>query len=239
MLAELRTISLCDSDSDLFMQTYNVIHRKSSDSSHSAAVSYYSGTESQQSVSDRSFYDNIAVDDVFEHHHHTHHSHNINNNNNNSNHHYTKARNYLMPPINNLPLRLLKNPHINVNRSVSFQGTCGQSRTYLTPRQNIIVRRRNDENILFTDTPSDFGSTRSSISPSGSNVCSRNNACDCSSIIPKTNVQNDRNLMDESYCYKYHYDKKYDGPFYLKMLRRMQKIFKRQSKKSERGRSRS
>lgn len=232
MLAELRTISLCDSDSDLFMQTYNVIHRKSSDSSHSAAVSYYSGTESQQSVSDRSFYDNIAVDDVFEHHHHhhhhTHHSHNINNNN----HHYTKARNYLMPPINNLPLRLLKNPHVNVNRSVSFQGTCGP---YLTPRQNIIVRRRHDEN-LFPDTPSDFGSTRSSISPSGSNP-SRNNTCDCSSIIPITNVQNDRSLMDESYCYKYHYDKKYDGPFYLKMLRRMQKIFKRQSKKSERGRS--
>ncbi|XP_070490041.1 diacylglycerol kinase theta isoform X4 [Chironomus tepperi] len=227
---ELRTISLCDSDSDLFMQTYNVIHRKSSDSSHSAAVSYYSGTESQQSVSDRSFYDNIAVDDVFEHHHHTHHSHNINNN---SNHHYTKARNYLMPPINNLPLRLLKNPHINVNRSVSFQGTCG---TYLTPRHNIIIRRRHDENI-FNDTPSDFGSTRSSISPSGSNPSPRNNTCDCSSIIPKTNVQIDRNLMDESYCYKYHYDKKYDGPFYLKMLRRMQKIFKRQSKKSLRARS--
>lgn len=232
MLAELRTISLCDSDSDLFMHTYNVTHRKSSDSSHSAAVSYYSGTESQQSVSDRSIYDNIAVDDAFEHHHH-HHSHNINNNN--SNHHYSKARNYLMPPINNLPLRLLKNPHINVNRSVSFQGTCvGQSRTYLAPRQNIIVRRRHDEN-LFTDTPSDFGSTRSSISPSGS----RNNACDCSSIIPITNVQNDRNLMDETYCYKYHYDKKYAGPFYLKMLRRMQKVFKRQSKKSLRGRSRS
>lgn len=50
-------MNLCDSD--LSLQCYNAnVHRKFSASSHS----YYSGTESQQSISARSFYDNIDVE---------------------------------------------------------------------------------------------------------------------------------------------------------------------------------
>lgn len=56
-LAELRTISLCDSD--LFLQNYNASRRKLSECSNSPAISFYSGTESQQSMSDRSIYDNV------------------------------------------------------------------------------------------------------------------------------------------------------------------------------------
>jgi hypothetical protein len=56
-LAELRTISFCDSD--LFLQSYNASRRKLSDCSNSPAISFYSGTESQQSMSDRSIYDNV------------------------------------------------------------------------------------------------------------------------------------------------------------------------------------
>lgn len=187
-------------------------------------------------MSEKSYYDNIPIDDDFEHHH----SHNINNKaSNNNNHRYTKARNYLMPPINNYSLRNLKNPHINVNRSVSFQGTCGeQSYSCLKPRPNVLIRRRNNENISSRyrfDTPSDIGSTRSSISPSGSKSSRIIPACDCNSITFKTDVQN-----DDDNCSYDSYDKKCEGPFYIKMLRRMQKISsfwrKGQSKKSQRGR---
>lgn len=219
------------------------MHRKSSDSSHSAAVSYYSGTESQQSVSDRSFYDN-----VFEQHHHHHHHHHIgccphvlplpphhninshssssnNNNNNNGNRHYTKARNYLMPPINNS----LRNnhPHVNVNRSVSFQETCvgGESRTLVLPshRPNIIiVRRRGD----MHESASEIDSNRSSVSPSDSSPSKTNVEC--------VEAPNEINLVD--------FNKRttIDRPFYLKLLRRMQKISsfwrKRQVRKTRRGR---
>jgi hypothetical protein len=176
-------MSLCDSDSDLFIQNYNAIHRKSSDSSHSAAISYYSGTESQQSVSDRSFYDNIAVD-AFDRH-------------------YTKAKNYLMPPM--IPLR-----SAHVNRSVSFQDAVGQSRKFLTPRGNVIKRTTTNSSSI-----QDIDSNRSSASPN-----------DCISI--KTDVQN---------C---SYNKRIDenGPFYLRILRRMQKLstFWRKRKRAHRGR---
>lgn len=219
MLAELRTISLCDSDSDLFMQTYNALHRKSSDSSHSAAVSYYSGTESQQSVSDRSFYDNIAVD-CYDHHTHHHHP------NNNSDH----RRNYLMPPMKN-SLKC-NNPHVNVNRSVSFQETCVQprTRTFLTPRTtNIVIRRRNLNDVNSSSIQTDIDSNRSSVSPSfcGSAPSTTKINVDCSNVTFKSDVQNYDN-----------YDRRYNGPFYLKLLRRMQKFSsfwrKRQAKKDRR-----
>lgn len=61
-LAELRTISLCDSD--LFLQNYNASRRKLSECSNSPAISFYSGTESQQSMSDRSTYDNVDASKV-------------------------------------------------------------------------------------------------------------------------------------------------------------------------------
>lgn len=199
MLAELRTISLCDSDSDLFMQTYNELHhRKSSDSSaHSgAAASYYSETESQQSVSDRSFYDNV------------------------DHRHYTKARNFLMPPTG--PLR-----NANVNRSVSFQDTYGQPRTLLTPRanKNIVIRRRD------VDDRCEIDSNRSSISRAGSSA-SKSNVD--SSITCKSDVQS-RLVPDNCSIDK----DNQSGPFYVRVLRRMQKLsfFWRRKNSRSRGRS--
>lgn len=202
MLAELRTISLCDSDSDLFMQTYNELHhRKSSDSSgHSgAAVSYYSETESQHSVSDRSFYDNV------------------------DHRHYTKARNFLMPPTG--PLR-----NANVNRSVSFQDTYGQPRTLLMPRakKNIVIRRRD------VDDRCEIDSNRSSISRAGS---SASKSIVDSSITCKSDVQS--RLVPENYC---SIDKdNQSGPFYVRVLKRMQKLsfFWRKNRKNARSRGRS
>ncbi|KAG5673344.1 hypothetical protein PVAND_003403 [Polypedilum vanderplanki] len=219
---ELRTISLCDSDSDLFMQTYNALHRKSSDSSHSAAVSYYSGTESQQSVSERSFYDNVFEHNRQPNHHHHHHSnssssHVVSQNHPNSNRHFTKARNFLMPPRNNA----------NVNRSVSFQTTL------LSPRSNVILRRRGLNDSFHTDTES--ASNRSSVSPSDSSPSKTNVDC---SVPCKSDVQNHR-LMDDNISNNRRAT--YSGPFYIKLLRRMQKIStfwrKRESNKANRARS--
>lgn len=202
MLAELRTISLCDSDNDLFMQTYNAMHhRKSSDSSHSggAAASCYSGTESQQSVSEKSFYDNV------------------------DRHHYAKAaRNYLMPPTN-AAINALRNA--NVNRSVSFQdATSGPPRrTIPIPRtKNIVIRRRNAFEIE---------SNRSSVSRAGSSA-SKSNVD--SSITCKSDVQS-RSLIMQDSC---SVDSLDHGPFYVRVLRRMQKLsfFWRRKRKKGRGR---
>lgn len=86
--AELRTISLYDSD--LSLHNYNAKHRKFSMSSNS----YYSGTESQQSISGRSYYDNVDESkDTF-----------------------NESSRFLMPP--KAPLR-----NSVVNRSKSFQET--------------------------------------------------------------------------------------------------------------------
>lgn len=201
LLAELRTISLCDSDSDLFMQTYNELHRKSSDSSgHSgAAVSYYSETESQHSVSDRSFYDNV-VDD---------------------HRHFTKARNFLMPPTG--PLR-----SANVNRSVSFQDNYGQPRKMLMPRanKNIVIRRRD------VDDRCEMDSNRSSVSRAGSSA-SKSNVD--SSITCKSDVQS-RLRADSCSIDK----DNQNGSFYVRALRRMQKLsfFWRKNRKKARSRGR-
>lgn len=202
MLAELRTISLCDSDSDLFMQTYNELHRKSSDSSgHSAAaVSYYSETESQRSVSERSFYDNVD-------HRHCKKTR-------------SDAAHFLMPPSG--PLRT----NANVNRSVSFQDTYGQPRTLVAPRanKNIVIRRRD------VDVASD--SNRSSISRAGSSA-SKSNVD--SSITCKSDVQS--RLVLNNNC---SFDKdNQSGPFYVRVLRRMQKLsffWTKNRKKDRRGR---
>jgi hypothetical protein len=196
MLAELRTISLCDSDSDLFMQTYNELHRKSSDSSgHSgAAVSYYSETES---VSDRSFYDNV------------------------DHRHYTKARNvpahFLMPPTG--PLR-----NANVNRSVSFQDTYGQPRTLLAPRakKNIVIRRRD------VDDRCEIDSNRSSISRAGSSASKVESSITCKSDVQSRLVPDNCSIDKDNQS----------GPFYVRVLKRMQKLsFFWRRKSARRGRS--
>ena len=200
LLAELRTItSLCDSDSDFFIQTYNALHRNSSESSEHSGAPYYSETESQQSVSDRSFYDNV-------------HDHRP----------YVKARNYLMPPAN--PLRTA-----NVNRSVSFQDTSGPKQMLLKPRvtKNIVIRRRK------SDIKYDFDSNRSSVSRAESSA-SKSNVD--SSITCKSDVQS--RIMASNYSI----DSKecQSEPFYVRALRRMQKLsfFWQKKRKKVRNRGR-
>lgn len=202
-LAELRTISLCDSDSDLFMQTYNEMHRKSSDSSHSgAAMSYYSGTESQQSVSERSFYDNVD-------------------------HRQKNARNlsahYLMPPM---PPR---NNNSNVNRSVSFQDhyVSGERKPRII-NKNIVIKRR-----MIDERCSDCSSiSRGGSSASKSNVDSSIKSC-------KSDVQSHSLVVPDNCSID---DKDNNGPFYVRVLRRMQKLsffwIRKKRKKSNNNRGR-
>lgn len=191
------------------MQTYNAMHRKSSDSSHSgAAVSYYSGTESQQSVSERSFYDNVV-----------------------DHRNFTKTRNvaahFLMPPATGGPIR-----NANVNRSVSFQDTFGhQPRTLHTPlrAKNIVIKRRN------IDEGCEIESNRSSISRAGSSA-SKSNVD--SSITCKSDVQS-RSLVPDNCSIDI---KDHSGPFYVRVLRRMQKLsffWVRKKRKKSRSRGRS
>lgn len=179
--AELRTISLCDSD--LLLRNYNATHRKLSE--HSPEISYYSGTESQQSISDRSCYDNVDGE--------------------------TRSRNILMPPV-------VTFKNASVNRSKSFQET-GQCHAYLSPRANIsLIRRKLQDSNSFHN--------RSSVSPLGSTLSEPN--VDCSAI------QTCKIVQPSCSC-----DKKGAGPFYIKILRRVQKLSLqwRKCKKVHRGRS--
>lgn len=93
-------MNLCDSD--LSLQNYNANHRKFSMSSHSC----YSGTESQQSISARSYYDNVDE----------------------STDKFNKSSKFLMPPRGPIRISL-------VNRSKSFQetahGRTNSSRSWL------------------------------------------------------------------------------------------------------------
>jgi hypothetical protein len=201
------------------MQTYNALHRKSSDSSHSAAVSYFSGTESQQSVSDKSFYDNLPVE-TYDHRHDKRHA--------------TNARNFLMPPMKN-SLRCIANnnnnsinPHVNVSRSVSFQDSS------LPRPKNIVIRRRNLNDMtncssIHTDiSASDRSSCLSMPSSSKMNI-------DCSSVV----VRSDDDANVTCYSDSNHNDND-DDPFYRKLLRRMQKIstFWRLKRRPKKPRSR-
>jgi hypothetical protein len=126
-LAELRTISL----SDLSVKNYNAIHRKLSEttSRYSPAVSYYSGTESQQSISDRSFYDNVEYE--------------------------TEIRDkiqttFLMPPM-------ARSKNSLVNRSRSFQETT-TTRPNLSLRRNLQDSNSIDDR-LGSNRSSPIGST--------------------------------------------------------------------------------
>lgn len=192
-------MSLCDSD--LFMQTYIASHRKLSDCSHSAAVSYYSGTESQQSLSDRSFYDNVDVDSeprvkIVE----------------------SNSSKFLLPPQ-------LVSKISPVNRSKSFQET-GHTQNHLSPRFNVLLRRNRRESSSIQER-FEIISNRSSESPVGSTLSERKVACSHSDqnckIVPPTC----------SCC------KKSNDPFYVKIIRRMQKLSLqwRKCKKVSRGRS--
>lgn len=179
------------------MQNYNASHRKLSECSHSPAISYYSGTESQQSISDRSFYDNVdpeteSRDKVFG----------------------RKSSKFLLPPMVALKNSL-------VNRSKSFQET-RQCKKFLSPRSNILIRRNLHESNSIEDRFESI-SNRSSVSPVGSTQSDTN-------IVCHSDVRN-RKLFQSS-------DKKSSGPFYIKILRRMQKLSHqwRKCKKAPRGR---
>lgn len=158
------------------MQTYNASHRKLSECSHSPAVSYYSGTESQQSISDRSLYDNVDANLV-----------------------KVESSRFLLPPGRSSL----------VNRSRSFQDT-GQCHRYLVPRSNVVVRRKLHESSSIEDR-FEIISNRTSISPFGSTLSEAH--VDCSVIDTCYSSRNSLNC-----------DKKRNGPFYVKILRRMQKL---------------
>lgn len=200
--AELRAISLCDSD--LFLHNYQANHRKLSDCSHSPAISYYSGTESQQSISDKSVYDNVDMES------HT-----------NSKVIVSKSPKFLLPQMATLKNSL-------VNRSKSFQEP-GQYRKHLSPRPNIPLRRNLPE-LSFEDRIETV-SNRSSVSPAGS---TQSEANDDGSVIQaiSTDVQSLKLIQPPCSC-----DKKSNGPFYIKILRRMQKLSLqwRKCKKVSRG----
>lgn len=127
---------------------------------------------------------------------------------------------FLLPPM-----IVLKNSL--VNRSKSFQEP-GECRKYLSPRSNILIRRNlQDSNSI------EAISNHSSVSAVGSTLSEPN--VDCSLIQTyRTDVQS-RNLVEPNCSC----DKKRNGPFYVKILRRMQKLSLqwRQCKKVPRGRS--
>lgn len=175
LLAELRTISLCDSD--LFLHSYNASHRKLSES---PAISFCSGTESE-----RSFYDNVDVE--------------------------SECRDKI------LPSRFLMPPTLKnslVNRSKSFQEPA-QSRNFLSPRSNIKLRQNLTNSI---DDRIELISNRSSVSPVGSTRSETN--VDCSLIRSCPADSQTRNLVQPSCSC----DKKRNGPFYVKILRRVRKL---------------
>lgn len=169
------------------MQNYNASHRKLSDCSHSPAISYYSGTESQQSISERSFYDNVDVESESRDKVH--------------------STRFLMPP----PLAL-KNSL--VNRSKSFQEPT-QCRKYLSPRSNITLRRNLTNSI---DDRFELISNRSSVSPVGSTRSETNVDCSLIRSCP-ADVQNRKLVQPSCSC-----NRKRNGPFYVKILRRVRKL---------------
>jgi CCR4-NOT transcriptional regulation complex NOT5 subunit len=120
------------------MQTYP--HRKLSECSHSPAISYYSGTESQQSISDKSIYDNVEVE--------------------------SESRDKVQSPrFLMLPSLALRSSLVNRSKSLQEPAKC---RKYLSPRSNITLRRNltnsiddRIELISNRSSVSPVGSTRS------------------------------------------------------------------------------
>lgn len=171
--AELRTINLCDSD--LSLSNYNATQRKFSMSSHS----YYSGTESQQSIGGRSFYDNVDE----------------------SKDKFIESSRFLMPPKTS-------RRHSLVNRSRSFQGTANSH----LHSPDVWLRRNFQDSSSVGDSSVD---------------CSENQ-------IPTPDVE--YRMSAPPTC---SFDKKTNGPFYVKILKQMRKLSHRlrKFKKITRGTS--
>lgn len=188
--AELRTISQCDSD--MFMRNFKANHRKLG--AHSPADSYYSGTESQQSISGRSLYDNVDIEAE-------------------SKPSGKSTKDFLMPPK-------AADRNSAVFRSKSFQET-GQCRRHLNP---FVPLRRNFHESSSLEDKIESASNHSS-SPYGSGLSESN--------IEYTLSPADVIVFPNCTC-----DRKSNDPFYLKILRRIQKLScqLRKCKKSPRGR---
>jgi len=213
--AELRTINFCcetevAASNDLYLQSCSDIrHRHLSESSFSPVNSFYSGTESQQSISDRSYYDNVDADE--------HKSAAT-----------KKPANFLMPP--SLPVK--------VNRSKSFQETTSSSSagpkrrlTLLAPCRSsttTLLVRANKTGSSCRVVQDDTASNHSTISRGSISSLSEVNV-DCSNV-----VQNPRSVTRHNcLCGKEHSSR----PFFVRILRQMQKISNqmRRCKKAPRG----
>lgn len=144
--------------------------------------SYYSGTESQQSISARSFYDNVddELKDTF-----------------------ISTSRFLMPPkpVHRISL---------VNRSKSFQETGRGRAEHLASRSNSWLRRNIQDSSSIENSFVDFNVTPAR--------------------TPE--VENRLSAPPSFSC-----DKKANGPFYIKILRRLRKLSLhwRKCKRSPRG----
>ena len=103
-----------------------------------------------------------------------------------------------------------------VNRSKSFQEPA-QCRKYLTPRSNITIRRNLTNSI---EDRFELISNRSSVSPVGSTLSETN--VDCSLIRSCPADVQTRKLVHPNYSCDS--DRKRNGPFYVKILRRVRKL---------------
>jgi hypothetical protein len=192
LLAELRSISLaCDYDRSLLMQKYPS-HRKLSSSSHWPTVSNFSGTESQQSLSSKSFHGKVDIvsrsSDKFD---------------------AKKSSQYLLPPSGGVR-------HSLVNRSKSFQEPGFQS--------NILLRRKNlKESNRIEDRFESISNSGSALSETNVNYAEANSDVETLAL----DLQN-------CSCHKTR-----NGPFIIKILRRLQKLSLqwRKCKRVPRGRS--
>lgn len=179
------------------MQSYPN-HRKLSMNSHSPAMSYYSGTESQQSISSKSLYDNVdneleSKDKFVE----------------------NKSPQYLLPPSG-----LLRNSLVNRSKSFQEAGPC-------RIRSNILLRQNLKESNRIDDRFESI-SNRSS-SPVGSTLSE--STVNCVQTIPEVGT---RVVRPNCSCHE-----RSNGPFFVKILRRLQKLSLqwRKCKKVPRGRS--
>jgi hypothetical protein len=132
------------------------------------------------------------------------------------------SSNYLMPPM--LPLRSSL-----VNRSKSFQ-EAGPCRKHLSPRSNILLRRNLQQSNRIEDRFYIWSSR--SPTPVGSTLSESN--VNCIETFP--DVENRALVVPKCSCDKRNSS---NGPFYVKILRRLQKLSLqwRKCKKVPRGRS--
>lgn len=172
-------MSLCNvTDSDISLHSLTTRHRK-------LCESFYSGTESQQSMSDRSFYDNVDIELEL------------------ANKCIERAKktstNFLLPPT--LPHKVAQ-----VNRSKSFQETAKNYKHLSSRYSNFVVRRKPLEGSNHIDDTIESISNHSSVSPESiSSISDSNTNC---------------NLAHKKDA-KYSLIKPTNGPFYMRLLRRI------------------